>query len=60
MFGWNIEKYYIWFGIIRFVDGILLICKGNVIKFEELLDEVYSCVYDVVNEKNFNLLEGEK
>ena len=60
MLGWNIEKYHIWFGIIRFADGILSTRKGNVIKLEELLDEAHSRAYDVVNEKNPNLSEGEK
>ncbi|WP_029757875.1 arginine--tRNA ligase [Fusobacterium nucleatum] len=60
MLGWNIEKYHIWFGIIRFADGILSTRKGNVIKLEELLDEAHNRAYDVVNEKNPNLSEEEK
>ena len=60
MLGWNIDKYHIWFGIIRFADGILSTRKGNVIKLEELLDEAHSRAYDVVNEKNPNLSEEEK
>ena len=60
MLGWDIEKYHIWFGIIRFADGILSTRKGNVIKLEELLDEAHSRAYDVVNEKNPNLSEEEK
>jgi len=60
MLGWDIEKYHIWFGIIRFADGILSTRKGNVIKLEELLDEAHNRAYDVVNEKNPNLSEKEK
>ena len=60
MLGWDIEKYHIWFGIIRFADGILSTRKGNVIKLEDLLDEAHSRAYDVVNEKNPNLSEEEK
>jgi len=60
MLGWNIEKYHIWFGIIRFADGILSTRKGNIIKLEELLDEAHNRAYDVVNEKNPNLSEEEK
>ena len=60
MLGWNIEKYHIWFGIIRFADGILSTRKGNIIKLEELLDEAHSRAYDVVNEKNPSLSEEEK
>lgn len=53
------RKYHIWFGIIRFADGILSTRKGNVIKLEELLDEAHNRAYDVVNEKNPNLSEEE-
>ena len=57
MLGWDIEKYHIWFGIIRFADGILSTRKGNVIKLEELLDEAHSRAYDVVNERTLIFLK---
>ncbi|MBQ3437563.1 MAG: arginine--tRNA ligase, partial [Fusobacterium sp.] len=30
MLGWNVEKHHIWFGIMRFADGIFSTRKGNV------------------------------
>lgn len=60
MLGWNVEKHHIWFGIMRFADGIFSTRKGNVIKLEELLDEAHNRAYQIVNEKNPNLSEEEK
>ena len=60
MLDWNIEKYHIWFGIIRFADAILSTRKGNIIKLEELLDEAHTRAYNIVNEKNSSLSEEEK
>ena len=51
MLGWDIEKYHIWFGIIRFKDKVLSTRKGNVIKLEELLDEAHNRAYIVLTEK---------
>ena len=51
MLGWDIEKYHIWFGIIRFKDEVLSTRKGNVIKLEELLDEAHNRAYIVLTEK---------
>lgn len=60
MLGWNVEKHHIWFGIMRFADGIFSTRKGNVIRLEELLDEAHKRAYQIVNEKNPNLTEDEK
>lgn len=60
MLGWNIEKHHIWFGIMRFADGIFSTRKGNVIRLEELLDEAHKRAYQIVNEKNPDLTEDEK
>ncbi len=58
--GWEIEKQHIWFGIMRFADGIFSTRKGNVIKLEELLDESKKRALEVVNEKNPDLSAEEK
>ncbi|MDO4690914.1 MAG: arginine--tRNA ligase [Fusobacterium sp.] len=60
MLGWNVEKHHIWFGIMRFSDGIFSTRKGNVIRLEELLDEAHNRAYQIVNEKNPELDEEEK
>lgn len=58
--GWDVEKHHIWFGIMRFADGVFSTRKGNVIRLEQLLDEGKKRAYDVVNEKNPDLSEEEK
>ncbi|KYM54687.1 arginine--tRNA ligase [Fusobacterium necrophorum subsp. funduliforme] len=60
MLGWNIEKYHVWFGIMRFADGVFSTRKGNVIRLEELLDEGKRRAYEIVQEKNPSLPEEEK
>ena len=60
MLGWDVEKYHIWFGIMRFVDGVFSTRKGNVIRLEQLLDEGKKRAYDIVNEKNPDLSVEEK
>ena len=60
MLGWNVEKDHVWFGIMRFADGIFSSRKGNVIKLEELLDEAKKRALEVVNEKNPTLSDEEK
>ena len=60
MLGWDVEKYHIWFGIMRFADGVFSTRKGNVIRLEQLLDEGKKRAYDIVNEKNPDLLAEEK
>lgn len=58
--GWEVEKQHIWFGIMRFADGVFSTRKGNVIRLEQLLDEGKTRAYAVVNEKNPTLSEEEK
>ncbi len=60
MLGWTDEKVHIWFGIMRFADGIFSSRKGNVIKLSELLDEAISRALEIVNEKNPDLSDEEK
>lgn len=60
MLGWNVEKQHVWFGIMRFADGVFSTRKGNVIRLVDLLDEGKSRAYDIVNEKNPDLSEEEK
>lgn len=60
MLGWTDEKVHIWFGIMRFADGIFSSRKGNVIKLSDLLDEAINRAYTTVNEKNPDLAEEEK
>ncbi|MGL4987687.1 MAG: arginine--tRNA ligase, partial [Cetobacterium sp.] len=60
MLGWNVEKQHVWFGIMRFADGVFSTRKGNVIRLEELLDEGKRRAYDIVNEKNPDLSVEEK
>jgi arginyl-tRNA synthetase len=58
--GWNIEKTHIWFGIMRFADGVFSTRKGNVIRLEQLLDEGKDRAFAVVEEKNPTLSQEEK
>lgn len=60
MLGWDVEKHHIWFGIMRFADGVFSTRKGNVIRLEQLLDEGKKRAYDIVNEKNPDLSPEEK
>ena len=60
MLGWNVEKHHIWFGIMRFADGVFSTRKGNVIRLEQLLDVGKKRAYDIVQEKNPDLSEEEK
>ncbi|MGL5279875.1 MAG: arginine--tRNA ligase [Cetobacterium sp.] len=60
MLGWSVEKQHVWFGIMRFADGVFSTRKGNVIRLEELLDEGKRRAYEIVNEKNPELSEEEK
>ncbi|MEG1449917.1 MAG: arginine--tRNA ligase [Cetobacterium sp.] len=60
MLGWNVEKQHVWFGIMRFADGVFSTRKGNVIRLEELLDEGKRRAYEIVNEKNPELSAEEK
>ena len=61
MLGWDIEKYHIWFGIIRFADGILSTRKGNVIKLAPYLLYTYARIQSIlrkVTEQNIDLNEN--
>ena len=60
MLGWDIEKIHIWFGIMRFADGVFSTRKGNVIRLEQLLDEGKKRALEVIEEKNPNLSDEEK
>ena len=60
MLGWDEERAHVWFGIMRFADGIFSSRKGNVIKLTDLLDEAVKRAYDIVNTKNPTLAEEEK
>ncbi|WP_297404559.1 arginine--tRNA ligase [uncultured Cetobacterium sp.] len=60
MLGWEVEKQHVWFGIMRFADGVFSTRKGNVIRLVDLLDEGKNRAYEIVNEKNPDLSEEEK
>ena len=60
MLGWDIEKIHIWFGIMRFADGVFSTRKGNVIRLEQLLDEGKKRALEVIEEKNPSLSNEEK
>ncbi len=57
---WNMEKIHIWFGIMRFSDGVFSTRKGNVIRLEQLLDEARDRAFKIVDEKNPDLSLEEK
>jgi len=60
MLGWEVEKDHVWFGIMRFAEGIFSTRKGNVIRLEQLLDEGKKRALAVVEEKNPGLSTEEK
>ncbi|NME35565.1 MULTISPECIES: arginine--tRNA ligase [Fusobacterium] len=60
MLGWDIEKVHIWFGIMRFADGVFSTRKGNVIRLEQLLDEGKKKALEIIEEKNPSLSNEEK
>lgn len=60
MLGWDIEKVHIWFGIMRFAEGVFSTRKGNVIRLEQLLDEGKKKALEVIEEKNPSLSDEEK
>ena len=43
-----LKNIHIWFGIMRFADGVFSTRKGNVIRLEQLLDEGKKRAYDIV------------
>lgn len=58
--GWDVEKHHVWFGIMRFADGVFSTRKGNVIRLEQLLDEGKRRALEVVENKNPELSAEEK
>ncbi len=60
MLGWDVKKDHVWFGIMRFAEGIFSTRKGNVIRLEQLLDEGKKRALAVVEEKNPGLSAEEK
>ena len=58
--GWDIEKVHIWFGIMRFAEGVFSTRKGNVIRLEQLLDEGKRKALEGIEEKNPTLTDKEK
>lgn len=60
MLGWEVKKSHVWFGIMRFAEGIFSSRKGNVIRLEQLLDEGKKKALEVVEEKNPTLSPEEK
>lgn len=60
MLQWDVKKDHVWFGIMRFADGIFSTRKGNVIRLEQLLDEGKKRALAVVEEKNPGLSPEEK
>ncbi len=60
MLGWDVKNDHVWFGIMRFAEGIFSTRKGNVIRLEQLLDEGKKRALAVVEEKNPGLSAEEK
>ena len=60
MLEWDVKKSHVWFGIMRFAEGIFSSRKGNVIRLEQLLDEGKKKALEVVEEKNPSLSAEEK
>ncbi|KLO22416.1 arginyl-tRNA synthetase [Marinitoga sp. 1197] len=58
--GWDDNYQHIWFGLMRFADGVFSTRKGNVIKLQELLDKAVEKAKKIVEEKNPNLTDEEK
>ena len=58
---YNIEKAHVWFGIMRFGNGVILSSRGgNIIRLVDLLDEAKAQVKKVIDEKNPDIPEDEK
>ncbi len=58
---YNLDTSHVWFGIMRFGNGVILSSRGgNIIRLVDLLDEAKSKVKNVINEKNPTLSEDEK
>ena len=58
---YNYEKSHVYFGIMRFGDGMIFSSRsGNIIRLVDLLDEAKKQVKMVINEKNPNIPENKK
>ena len=58
---YDYEKHHVWFGIMRFGDGMIFSSRsGNIIRLVDLLDEARNKVKEVINEKNPSIPEEEK
>lgn len=58
---YDYEKSHVWFGIMRFGDGMIFSSRsGNIIRLIDLLDEAKKQVKQIINEKNPNIPEEEK
>ena len=58
---YNYEKFHVYFGIMRFGDGMIFSSRsGNIIRLVDLLDEAKKQVKSVINEKNPGIPEEEK
>ncbi|MGM0640896.1 MAG: arginine--tRNA ligase [Thermotogota bacterium] len=52
MLGWTEEKAHVYFGLMRFADGVFSTRKGNVIKLKDLLDKAKEKAREVLEERN--------
>ena len=58
---YNYEKSHVYFGIMRFGDGMIFSSRsGNIIRLVDLLDEAKKQVKSVIDEKNPNIPKDEK
>ncbi len=58
---YEFEKVHVYFGIMRFGDGMIFSSRsGNIIRLVDLLDEAKKQVKAVINEKNPTIPEDEK
>ncbi len=58
---YDYEKHHVWFGIMRFGDGMIFSSRsGNIIRLVDLLNEAKNKVKEVINEKNPSIPEEEK
>ncbi|RRD38257.1 arginine--tRNA ligase [Leptotrichia sp. OH3620_COT-345] len=58
---YDYEKVHVWFGIMRFANGVILSTRGgNVIRLIDLLNEAQKHVKKVIDEKNPDIPEPEK
>ncbi len=58
--GFNLPLEHVYFGVMRFADGIFATRKGNAIKLEHLIDESVRRALEIIEEKNPSLPETEK